>query len=80
MALAAVLASMPDVRVVERRPDCLHAEAETRWMKFADDPEFRANPAFGVIDLSSASRLGREDCGVNRERIEAIRAACLARP
>ena len=79
-ALAAVLASMPGVRVVERRPDYLHAEAETRWMKFVDDLEFWANPALGVIDLRSASRLGREDFGVNRERIEAIRAAYLARP
>ncbi len=79
-ALAAVLASMPGVKVVERRPDYLHAEAETRWMKFVDDLEFWANPALGVIDLRSASRLGREDFGVNRERIEAIRAAYLARP
>jgi uncharacterized protein (DUF1499 family) len=77
-ALAAVLASMPNVRVVEQRPDYLHAEAETRWLKFVDDLEFWANPALGVIELRSASRLGREDFGVNRERIEAIRAAYLA--
>ncbi len=49
-------------------------------MKFVDDLEFWSNPALGVIDLRSASRLGREDFGVNRERIEAIRAAYLARP
>ena len=79
-ALVAVLASTPGVRVVERRPDYVHAEAETRWMKFVDDLEFWSNPALGVIDLRSASRLGREDFGVNRERIEAIRAAYLARP
>ena len=77
--LAAVLASMPGTRVVEQRPGYLHAEAETRWMKFVDDLEFWANPALGVIELRSASRLGREDFGVNRERIEAIRAAYLAR-
>lgn len=78
--LADVLRSMPGVRVVEQRPDYLHAEAETRWLKFVDDLEFWANPAPGVIELRSASRLGREDFGVNRERIEAIRTAYLARP
>ena len=35
-----------------------------------------AAPAEGVIHLRSASRLGREDLGTNRRRIEAIRAAC----
>ena len=78
--LAAVLASMPGIKLVQQGPDYLHAEAETRWLKFVDDLEFWANPAPGVIELRSASRLGREDFGVNRERIEAIRAAYLARP
>ncbi len=49
-------------------------------MKFTDDLEFWFNPARGVIELRSASRLGRKDFGVNRERAEAIRAAYLARP
>ncbi len=79
-ALTAILQSMPGIKVVEQRPDYLHAEAETRWLKFVDDLEFWFNPARGVIELRSASRLGREDFGVNRERIEAIRAAYLARP
>jgi uncharacterized protein (DUF1499 family) len=78
-ALAAVLGAMPGITAVEQRPDYLYAQAETRWMKFADDLEFWFNPARGVIELRSASRLGRKDFGVNRERIEAIRAAYLAR-
>lgn len=79
-ALTAVLQSMPGIKVVEQRADYLHAEAQTPWLKFVDDLEFWANPALGVIELRSASRLGREDFGVNRKRIEAIRAAYLARP
>ena len=79
-ALTAVLQSMPNIRVVEKKPDYLHAEAETPWLKFVDDLEFWVNPARGVIELRSASRLGREDFGVNRQRIEAIRAAYLAQP
>ncbi len=79
-ALAAVLAAMPGLKLVEQRPDYLRAEAETRWMKFTDDLEFWFNPARGVLELRSASRLGRKDFGVNRERIEAIRTAYLTRP
>jgi uncharacterized protein (DUF1499 family) len=71
---------MPGIRVVEQRPDYLRAEAETRWMRFTDDLEFWFDPGRKVIELRSASRLGRKDFGVNRERIEAIRAIWLARP
>ena len=79
-ALARVLAAMPGVTLVEQRTDYLHAQAETRWMKFTDDMEFWFNPARGVIELRSASRLGRRDFGVNRERIEAVRSAYAALP
>jgi uncharacterized protein (DUF1499 family) len=79
-ALMAILQAMPDIKVVEQRPDYLHVQAETRWLKFVDDLEFWFNPARSVIELRSASRLGREDFGVNRERIEAIRTAYLAHP
>jgi uncharacterized protein (DUF1499 family) len=79
-ALAAALQSMPNIQVVEQGPDYLYAQAQTPWLKFVDDLEFWVNPARGVIELRSASRLGREDFGVNRQRIEAIRAAYLAQP
>lgn len=77
--LTAVLSAMPGISIVEQRPDYVRAEAETRWMKFTDDLEFWFDPARKVIELRSASRLGRRDFGVNRERIEAIRAAYQAR-
>ena len=79
-ALEAVLNGMPGVNVVEQRSDYVYAQAQTRWLKFVDDVEFWANPATGVIELRSASRLGQEDFGVNRQRIEKIRAAYQAAP
>lgn len=79
-ALAAVLSTLPGVTIIEQRPDYLYAQAQTRWLKFVDDVEFWANPVRGVIELRSASRLGREDFGVNRQRMEVIRAAYLAVP
>lgn len=79
-ALRATLAQTPGITVITDRPDYIHAEAETRWMKFVDDLEFWANPVRQVIEVRSASRLGREDFGANRARLEALRASYLARP
>lgn len=67
-----------DAQVVESRPDYLRVSFRTRWLGFVDDAEFWADPAAGVIQLRSASRVGRRDFGANRARIEALRAA-LAR-
>lgn len=79
-ALRAAIAQTSGVSVVTDRGDYLHAEAQTRWMKFVDDVEFWADPARSVIEVRSASRLGREDFGANRARVEAIRARYLAQP
>lgn len=74
-ALASV---MPGATVVEARPDYLYVTFRTRWMGFVDDAEFWFDPQANVVQLRSASRLGRRDLGVNRERIESIRAALAA--
>lgn len=77
-ALIGVLSTRPEIRLVRQEPEYLYAEARTPWLRFVDDLEFWANPAQGVIEVRSASRLGREDFGVNRQRVESIRAAYLA--
>lgn len=77
-ALAIVLTEMPGIELVTVEQDYLHVQAQTRWLKFVDDLEFWINPARGVIELRSASRLGREDFGANRRRVEMIRSAYLA--
>jgi len=64
--------------VVEERPDYLYAQFTSRWPKFVDDCEFWLNPGTGVIEARCASRIGRKDFGVNRARIEAIRARLQA--
>ena len=43
-------------------------------MKFVDDTEFWYDPAAQVVQVRSASRVGRRDFGVNRARVESIRA------
>jgi uncharacterized protein (DUF1499 family) len=76
--LISTLKSMPGMTIIDAKPDYIYAQSQTKVLKFVDDVEFWVNPAKGVIDVRSASRLGREDFGVNRARVEAIRAAYTA--
>lgn len=76
--LSATLKMMPNLKIIEAKPDYIYAQAQTKVLKFVDDLEFWVNPVKNVIELRSASRLGKEDFGVNRQRIEAIRAKYIA--
>lgn len=72
--LRRIVEGMDGAKVVKSDPGYLHVEFTTRWMKFVDDCEFWFDPRAGVIHVRSASRMGRKDFGVNRARVEAIRA------
>lgn len=76
--IAAVVEDLPGARVVERRDDYLYAQFTTALMRYVDDVEFWVDPAAGVVQVRSASRLGSKDFGVNRARIESIRARLAA--
>ncbi|EXI73185.1 MAG TPA: DUF1499 domain-containing protein [Candidatus Accumulibacter phosphatis] len=71
--LRALLQEQPGTIVVDSRPDYLYVQCETRLMKFVDDVEFWFDASSGVIQVRSASRVGRYDFGVNRRRIEELR-------
>jgi uncharacterized protein (DUF1499 family) len=58
----------------QQKPDYLYVQFQTPWLKFVDDAEFWFDPAAGVVQVRSASRIGRKDFGVNRERLESIRS------
>lgn len=70
--LLATLATQPEVTIIRQDAGYLHAEARTTWLRFVDDLEFWLNLPAGVIEIRSASRLGREDFGTNRKRLERI--------
>lgn len=72
--LARLVEATAGARIVERRADYLYATYTTPSMHFVDDVEFWLDPAAGVIELRSASRIGRSDLGQNRARIEALRS------
>jgi len=73
--LVATVKAQPRAAVVTEKPDYLYAEFTSAGMGFVDDVEFALDAKSGVIQVRSSSRLGISDRGVNRARIEAIRAA-----
>jgi uncharacterized protein (DUF1499 family) len=72
--IAKVIDDLPGSKLVEQRDDYLYAQFTTPLMRFTDDVEFWFDPAAAVVQVRSASRVGQKDFGVNRSRIENIRA------
>jgi uncharacterized protein (DUF1499 family) len=66
--------SMPRTTVIRHEGNYLYAEFRSKVMGFVDDVEFTYDEKAGVLHVRSASRLGRRDYGVNRARVEALRA------
>jgi len=60
--------------VIRQEGNYLHAEFRSKLMGFVDDVELMFDERSGVLHVRSASRLGRRDFNVNRERVEALRA------
>ena len=71
---------MRGARVTEEQAGYLHAEFRSALVGFVDDVEFRMDECAGRIEVSSASRTGYYDFGVNRRRIEEIRARFSPEP
>lgn len=71
--LAQFVQQMPNATLITQRDDYLHAEFRSDFWGFIDDFEAVVDPDAGVIHVRSAARLGREDMGVNRQRVQQIR-------
>lgn len=72
--LAQLISQMPRAHIVTVRSDYIHAEFKTPILHFTDDLELWLDRAHSDIDVRSASRLGKSDLGVNRARVETLRA------
>lgn len=73
--LKSVIAGMERTKVITETGDYLYVEFTTALMGYVDDVEFYLDPSTpGQVQVRSASRLGQSDLGVNRKRVEAIRA------
>lgn len=73
-AREAVLA-LPRTTLVIDDAGYLHAECTSALMRYVDDLELHLDGR--VIQVRSASRVGYGDMGVNRERVENLRAALV---
>jgi len=73
------ISSWRRVEIVALNETALHAVAVSALFRFQDDVELRLEPLAGRIDVRSASRLGHSDLGVNRRRVERLRAALIER-
>jgi len=69
--------SMARASVISAERNYLYAEFRTRLMRYVDDVELYYDEKQGLVHVRSASRLGRRDFGVNRNRVEALRALIL---
>ena len=76
-AARAAVNAMPRTKIVEERGNYLYAEFRTKLLRYVDDVEFFFDGQ--VIQVRSCSRLGRRDFGVNRKRVEALRALIESR-
>ncbi|MCW6037590.1 DUF1499 domain-containing protein [Spirulina subsalsa FACHB-351] len=73
--LRQVIEGMERTTIIEATDNYLYAEFKSKIMGYVDDVEFYLDANANVIHVRSASRLGQSDLGVNRKRVEAIRAA-----
>jgi uncharacterized protein (DUF1499 family) len=78
-ALADAVRATAGATILDEQAGYLRAEFVSRVLGFVDDVEFRLDSGAKRIHVRSASRLGRSDFGVNRARVEAIRARLAAR-
>ena len=74
--------AMERARIVRAEPggaaNYLYSEFSSKLLGFVDDLELLYDEKAGVFHVRSASRLGRRDFGVNRARVEKLRALIAA--
>jgi uncharacterized protein (DUF1499 family) len=78
-AVHELVQALPRTRIVTENENYLHAECRSALIGFVDDLEFHLRPAAEVIAVRSAARIGRRDFGVNRRRVERLRAMLVQR-
>lgn len=78
-ALKAAIATMSRTKLVEEDEAYLHYEFTSLLLRFVDDVEFLFDESSKTVHFRSASRTGYSDLGVNRQRMEQVRALILGK-
>lgn len=74
-ALRRAIAAQPRSAITREEPGFIAAEFRSRVFGFVDAAEFVIDADARVIRYRSGARSGHYDFGVNRERMDALRAA-----
>jgi len=77
-AVRRAVEAMPRTTVISATSNYLYAEFRSKLLGYVDDVEFFYDG--NAIQVRSASRLGRRDFSVNRNRVEQLRALITQRP
>jgi len=77
-AVRRAVEAMPRTTVISATSNYLYAEFRSKLLGYVDDVEFFYDGA--AIQVRSASRLGRRDFGVNRNRVEQLRGLIMQKP
>ena len=72
--LIALLENSKRARLIRVETDYIHAEFRSLIFNFVDDVEFYFSSEDRIVHVRSASRTGYYDFGVNRKRVERLRA------
>ena len=78
LKLTAIVKAMEGATIVTIEDAYLCAEFKSKTLRYTDDFEARVDAAANVIHVRSASRLGKRDFDVNRQRVETIRTKFAA--
>lgn len=70
---------LPRTQIVSSTDEYLHVECRSAVFGFVDDLELHLRPQEKLIAVRSAARLGHSDFGVNRKRVEGLRAVLRER-
>lgn len=73
-ALKMAIIKQPRMIITHQTPTSLHAEATSLMFQFVDDINVMLDKDSELIHIRSTSRVGHSDFGVNRRRIETLRA------
>jgi uncharacterized protein (DUF1499 family) len=77
-AARGAIEAMERARIVGEERGYIYSEFTSKLLGFVDDLELFYDEKAGVFHVRSASRLGRRDFGVNRARVEKLRALTAA--
>ena len=69
----ATIVSMPRSSIIRAEKNYIYAEFTSTLFRFVDDFEVYFDSQTGLVEMRSSSRIGYNDLGVNRNRVEKFR-------